>query len=185
MGKKKRQSDPNRSESSSDSHDENQNASECNHVRLAVNLSAFKSRLIKKGLDVECEECTKNPVENGLEMNGDFEYDTSLWLCLRCGNQACGRYKSQHALKHFKTPRSNCHSICVNTTTWSIYCYECDNEVNVTARKKLLECVDYIQKHFKKKDATNNETILDFVSMTSKTLLSILTLYHIGRHICT
>lgn len=31
--------------------------------------------------------------------------------------------------------------MCVNTTTWIVWCYECDNEINETAKKKLLETV--------------------------------------------
>lgn len=163
MGRKKRQDDPDESDYSSDSHDENQNSTECVHIMKALQFKQVKSRLNKNGLATECEECNMNPaIENGLEMNGDFEYDTSLWLCLQCGNQACGRYKNKHALKHFATPHSDCHAICVNTSTWSIYCYECDNEINATAKKKLYECVDYIMKHYKPKVVSSNKIILDY-----------------------
>lgn len=157
MGGRKGQGDPNFSDCSNDSPDENQNTSECNHVGKAINLSQIKSRLNKKGLATECEECKNNPIENGLEMNGDFEYDSSLWLCLRCGNQACGRYKNEHALKHHKTPHSDSHSMCVNTSSWNVYCYDCDDEVNVTFNKKLQECVDYIQKHYTARENKNAE----------------------------
>lgn len=162
MGKKKRQGDPNESDYSSDSHDENQNTSECVHIMRSVQLTQVKARLNKKGLATECEECKNNPIENCSDMNGFFEFDNSLWLCLQCGNQACGRYQNKHALKHYNTPHSDCHDICVNTTTWSIYCYKCDNEINVSFKKKLYECVDYIMKHYKPKETPVNKNILDY-----------------------
>nr|CAH7763379.1 unnamed protein product [Callosobruchus chinensis] len=66
----------------------------------------------------------------------DFiEYDQSLWLCLKCGNQACGRGRNKHALKHFDTPHSDSHALCVNTTVWSVWCYDCDDEVNISCKK--------------------------------------------------
>lgn len=68
------------------------------------------------------------------------------YFIFRCGNQACGRYRSQHALQHYKTPHSDSHAMCVNTTTWNVWCYECDDEVNVTAKKKLLETVENLKK---------------------------------------
>lgn len=147
MGRK-RQEEPNQLNDSSDSHDENQNTSECIHVKKAVNLHLVKKGLDKTGFAMECEECKKDPIEKSLEMNGDFEFDASLWLCLRCGNQACGRYRNEHALKHYKTTHSDCHSICVNTSAWNLWCYDCDIEINASCKKKLLECVEYLKKHF-------------------------------------
>lgn len=54
--------------------------------------------------------------------------------------------RNQHAIQHWKTPHSDSHAICVNTTTWSVWCYECDEEINITAKKKLLETVENLRK---------------------------------------
>nr|XP_015838142.1 PREDICTED: ubiquitin carboxyl-terminal hydrolase 16 [Tribolium castaneum]XP_015838143.1 PREDICTED: ubiquitin carboxyl-terminal hydrolase 16 [Tribolium castaneum]XP_015838144.1 PREDICTED: ubiquitin carboxyl-terminal hydrolase 16 [Tribolium castaneum] len=118
---------------------------DCRHVRQAVDLQKVKKALIKTGLTTECEQCKKMP-KVASEMEPEFEFDNSLWLCLRCGNQACGRNKNMHALEHFKTPHSDSHAICVDTTNWSVWCYDCDEVVNATCKKKLLEAVEYLQK---------------------------------------
>lgn len=146
MGRKKRQSEPNMDEDndSTESCDENQNGFFCSHIAKAVDLSKVK-KIIRNGLCTECPECEKNPIENG-SLEDDYEYDLSLWLCLRCGNQGCGRSKRKHALNHYNKPHSDCHALCVNTTMWSVWCYECDNMINPSSKKKLLEAVEYLKK---------------------------------------
>lgn len=119
MGKKSRQSDPSQNtDDSTESCDENQNTAVCSHINKAVDLGGVKKMLAKTGLVNDCAMCIRTP-EN--ELNSDFEYDLSLWLCLKCGNQSCGRGKNQHAIQHWKTPHSDCHSMCVNTTVWSVW----------------------------------------------------------------
>lgn len=89
-------------------------------------------------------------------------FDGVLFV-FRCGNQACGRFRNQHALHHYKTPHSDSHALCVNTTTWIVWCYECDDEVNVTARKKLVETVEHLRKladSDKKKQGTDRSLAL-------------------------
>ncbi|XP_018327988.1 ubiquitin carboxyl-terminal hydrolase 16, partial [Agrilus planipennis] len=146
MGKKKRQGEPNsNSDESTESCDENQNMTECPHINKGVELQRVKKALRQNGFQTKCEECLKEPSSNSLESNSII-FDSSLWMCLKCGNQGCGRYQNQHALKHHNNPRCDCHTLCVNTTTWSVWCYTCDLEINVTARKKLLEVVEYLKK---------------------------------------
>ncbi|KAJ8936387.1 hypothetical protein NQ318_010794 [Aromia moschata] len=142
MNKKKHQNDPNGDESS-ESGDENQNNVECSHINKAVDLQRVKKSLNTTGFLTDCEECKKLPVDNDM---GDIEYDLSLWLCLKCGNQACGRGRNKHALKHYDIPHSDSHAMCVNTTVWSVWCYECDDEVNLTCRRKLQEAVEFLRK---------------------------------------
>lgn len=72
--------------SSSDSCDENQNTVECGHINKAVDLQKVRKALMRNGAGfaTECEECKKSPAaENEVEMNGDFQLDVSLWMCLR------------------------------------------------------------------------------------------------------
>ncbi len=47
---------------------------------------------------------------------------------------------------NFQTPRSEQHNLAVNTTNWSIWCYVCDNEINASSSKKLLECITFVKK---------------------------------------
>ncbi|KAG5871052.1 hypothetical protein JTB14_037467 [Gonioctena quinquepunctata] len=142
MNKKKHQNDPN-GDVSSESGDENQNNVECSHINKAVDLQKIKKTLTRTGFQIDCGECDKLPEDNDM---GDLEFDTSLWLCLKCGNQGCGRGRNKHALKHFDTPHSDSHAMCVNTTVWSVWCYDCDDEVNLTCKKKLQEAVENLRK---------------------------------------
>lgn len=74
--------------SSSNSCDENQNSVdiECPHINKSVDLQKVRKVIVKKDHSVvfatDCEECKKTP-NTETEMNGDFEYDLSLWLCLK------------------------------------------------------------------------------------------------------
>ncbi|CAH0589259.1 unnamed protein product [Chrysodeixis includens] len=144
MVKKKRQSDPGENgDESTESCDENVKSA-CPHVAKAVDLTQLKKSLKTGGFLKECSECkktSKNEVSDP-----DYEEDLSLWMCLRCGSQLCGRTRNKHALNHFKTPRSDCHALTANTTSWDIYCYNCNNEVTASSAKKLHECVEYLKK---------------------------------------
>ncbi|XP_049876008.1 ubiquitin carboxyl-terminal hydrolase 16 [Pectinophora gossypiella] len=144
MVKKKRQSDPGENgDESTESCDENVKSA-CPHVAKAVDLTRLKKALKAGGFDKECAECKKagkNEVSDP-----DFEEDLSLWMCLRCGTQLCGRTRNKHALNHFNTPHSDCHALTANTTTWEIYCYNCNNEVTASSAKKLHECIEYLKK---------------------------------------
>ncbi|KAF7267799.1 hypothetical protein GWI33_019036 [Rhynchophorus ferrugineus] len=134
MGKKKHHRDPNNEDETSESRDENQNYA---------------------------EKCQNSPIDKDL---ADFEQDLSLCMCLKCDNQACGRMKNRHTLKHYSTLHSDSHSLCINTTYWSIWYYDCDDEVNATAKKKLVD-VDYLKKHRKRKvnqEASIIAKVIDF-----------------------
>ncbi|XP_050309022.1 ubiquitin carboxyl-terminal hydrolase 16 [Anthonomus grandis grandis] len=170
MSKKRHQRDPTNGDESSESGDENQNNAECSHINKAVDLPRLKKTLLKSGFLTECEECKKVPADPEID-ESEFEVDLSLWLCLKCGNQSCGRSKNMHALHHYETPRSDCHAMCVNTTIWSIWCYGCDNEINISCKKKLLEAVEYLKKHSEsnrmKQVANTNTVINKFQSVIS------------------
>lgn len=143
MVKKKRQSDPGENDESTESCDESVKSA-CPHVAKAVDLTRLKKVLKTGGFDKECAECKKSPSNE--VSDPDFEEDLSLWMCLRCGSQLCGRARNKHALNHFNTPHSDCHALTANTTTWEIYCYNCNNEVTTASAKKLHECIEYLKK---------------------------------------
>lgn len=104
--------------SSSDSSDEKISPSaasrSCNHVKKAVDSAKLRKLLKITGLLLDCRQCLNSPVVSpaaeALETPGSpggFEYDNTLWLCLKCGTQLCGRSKNQHALKHYKVNKQN------------------------------------------------------------------------------
>lgn len=144
MVKKKRQSDPTENgDESTESCDESAKSA-CPHVARAVELAKLKRALKTNGFEKECVECKKIPKTEVVDT--DFEEDNTLWMCLRCGSQLCGRMRNKHALNHFNTPHSDLHAITANTTTWEIYCYTCNNEISATTSKKLHECIEYLKK---------------------------------------
>lgn len=162
MNKKKHQGEPN-NDNSSGSSDES-NRTECIHIPKSVDLQKIKKQIIKTGFIAECDDCKRTQIGDHQSLQNDdllsdYEFDMSLWLCLKCGNQACGRGKNKHALKHYETPHSDSHSMCVNTTLWSVWCYECDNEINITCRKKLLEAVEYLKKQMELNNKNKNNGV--------------------------
>lgn len=121
MVKKRRQSDPcaNDSDSTSDENFKTEKSDagpKCAHIKRAVDLQKLRRIFKKTTIEHEkCVECAK--MSNGDTDGEDFEYDRSLWMCLKCGSHLCGRTVNKHALKHFQTPRSDSHAIALNTTT--------------------------------------------------------------------
>ncbi|XP_053951018.1 ubiquitin carboxyl-terminal hydrolase 45 [Anastrepha ludens] len=160
MVKKKRQSDVHEDGSSTDSsvgplHSPTSGVGVCQHVKKAVDPTKLRKVLKASGLATDCMQCSKqggtSPAAEVKESSIDesisgFEYDNTLWLCLKCGSQLCGRSRNQHALQHYKTPHSDSHALTMNTRSFEIWCYDCDNEVKPNSRKNLLECVELVKK---------------------------------------
>ncbi|KAK3098342.1 hypothetical protein FSP39_018619 [Pinctada imbricata] len=133
----------------------------CNHVNMAVNVAAMKKGLAKQTYG-ECASCAneagkindKSVTDGGTDSGTGAEEtlalsdaEPTLWVCLQCGNQGCDRNsRDKHALKHYETPRSSCHCLVINTTSWSAWCYKCDDEVPIERSKRLQECIDLIRK---------------------------------------
>ncbi|CAG9565008.1 unnamed protein product [Danaus chrysippus] len=88
-GKEKRQSDPSENgDDSTESCDETVKSA-CPHVAKAVDLTRLKKALKTGGFEKECSECKKSPKTEIADSN--YEEDVTLWMCLRCGTQLCGR----------------------------------------------------------------------------------------------
>lgn len=127
----------------------------CVHVKKAVDPSALKRKLKSIGLQKECSKCLEEknlqPAGAGdAKMEEGVSYDLSLWLCLQCGTQLCGRYCREHGLQHYQTPRSESHSLAINTTKFIVWCYQCDHEVNPKCMPKLTECVESVKREAEK-----------------------------------
>ncbi|KAM6933705.1 ubiquitin carboxyl-terminal hydrolase 16 [Xenentodon cancila] len=68
-------------------------------------------------------------------------------MCLKCGHRGCGRHsESQHAIKHYETPRSDPHCLVVSLDNWSVWCYLCDDEVQYSKTGHLAQLVTNIKK---------------------------------------
>jgi len=91
----------------------------------------------------EKEEKEVNEEKEGKEDNEEDE--NSCWICLQCGHKGCGRRESQHAVLHYKTPRSDCHDLAVDTVSWLTWCYKCDDFVTVDS-SRLNQAVEFIRK---------------------------------------
>lgn len=130
-------------------------ADKCIHVKKAIDPTAVKKKLKLNGLEKQCPKCVE---EKTLDLaaagNGEGEEAmscySSLWLCLQCGTQLCGRYFNQHALAHYKTPRSEPHSVAMDTAEFKVWCYQCDFEVNPKLVPKLADCVEFVKREAEK-----------------------------------
>lgn len=122
MTRKRRQGDPHAdgSESSSDNNEKNgsNRSSNCTHIKRAVDAQklrkAFKASPI---VNDKCVQCSKMPNGTAELEPADYEYDHTLWMCLKCGVNSCGRSINKHALAHFQVAHSESHAVAVNTTT--------------------------------------------------------------------
>ncbi|XP_058831251.1 ubiquitin carboxyl-terminal hydrolase 16 [Topomyia yanbarensis] len=129
----------------------------CPHAKLSVNSNVLRKELKTNGLAEQCTKCLTTPAkEKSVETVGEdetgfeMEEDLSLWLCLKCGAQLCGRYRNSHALNHYQTPHSDPHALALNTTSFKVWCYGCDTEVSPKLFPKLMECVDFVTREANK-----------------------------------
>ncbi|EDW53075.1 GM12411 [Drosophila sechellia] len=128
----------------------------CQHIKKAVDAARLRRLLKSTGLLYECSQCQKlgkiadsGAGEGAVGPGGNpvaFEFDSTLWLCLKCGSQLCGRARHKHALEHYQTPHSDSHALAMNTRSFDIWCYECDMKICSNLRKNLLECVELVKK---------------------------------------
>ncbi|KAI8033951.1 ubiquitin carboxyl-terminal hydrolase 45 isoform X1 [Drosophila gunungcola] len=141
----------------------------CQHIKKAVDAAGLRRVLKPTGLLYECSQCLKlgktTTGPDGAARSsgaaggepGDIEFDSTLWLCLKCGSQLCGRSRHKHALEHYQTPHSGSHALAMNTRSFDIWCYECDMKICSNLRKNLLECVELV-KRLAQKPPTNTAT---------------------------
>uniref|UniRef100_A0A8C6H3B2 Ubiquitin carboxyl-terminal hydrolase 16 n=1 Tax=Mus spicilegus TaxID=10103 RepID=A0A8C6H3B2_MUSSI len=116
----------------------------CRHLRKGLEQGNLKKALVNVEWNI-CQDCkTDNKVKDKPEEEAE---DPSVWLCLKCGHQGCGRdSQEQHALKHYTTPRSEPHYLVLSLDNWSVWCYKCDEEVKYCSSNRLGQVVDYVRK---------------------------------------
>ncbi|KAM9671208.1 ubiquitin carboxyl-terminal hydrolase 16 isoform 4-T4 [Dama dama] len=117
----------------------------CRHIRKGLEQGNLKKALVNVEWNI-CQDCkTDNKVKDKPEE--ETEENPSVWLCLKCGHQGCGRNsQEQHALKHYLTPRSEPHCLVLSLDNWSVWCYLCDDEVQYCNSNRLGQVVDYVRK---------------------------------------
>uniref|UniRef100_A0A8D0ZI43 Ubiquitin carboxyl-terminal hydrolase 16 n=1 Tax=Sus scrofa TaxID=9823 RepID=A0A8D0ZI43_PIG len=116
----------------------------CRHIRKGLEQGNLKKALVNVEWNI-CQDCkTDNKVKDKSEEETE---NPSVWLCLKCGHQGCGRdSQEQHALKHYMTPRSEPHCLVLSLDNWSVWCYLCDDEVQYCNSNRLGQVVDYVRK---------------------------------------
>lgn len=116
----------------------------CRHLRKGLEQGNLKKALVNVEWNI-CQDCkTDNKVKDKSEEEAE---DPSVWLCLKCGHQGCGRdSQEQHALKHYTTPRSEPHYLVLSLDNWSVWCYKCDEEIKYCSSNRLGQVVDYVRK---------------------------------------
>ncbi|XP_021533710.1 ubiquitin carboxyl-terminal hydrolase 16 isoform X5 [Neomonachus schauinslandi] len=117
----------------------------CRHIRKGLEQGNLKRALLNVEWNI-CQDCkTDNKVKDKSEE--ETEENPSVWLCLKCGHQGCGRdSQEQHALKHYMTPRSEPHCLVLSLDNWSVWCYLCDDEVQYCSSNRLGQVVDFVRK---------------------------------------
>ncbi|GMT15504.1 hypothetical protein PFISCL1PPCAC_6801 [Pristionchus fissidentatus] len=65
---------------------------------------SFHAVCIQKCTDTICPicRCTQTPEAAAKQRCSACDESTDLWICLICGNVACGRYREAHAFRHFE-----------------------------------------------------------------------------------
>lgn len=139
----------------------------CTHVTKALNFTKIKRSITKEGITKECSTCKKYEInEEKLKNEANSEEQPNILICLQCGHQGCGKEDEGHALEHYKKSFSDCHSMVVETTNWTVWCFQCGARVNIANRTKLQESVDFIKKSLAAKPAKmmkdqNQKEIID------------------------
>lgn len=112
----------------------------CPHVSRGVHFGRIKKSLKLSPNVVTCNGCSN-------ENSSELEESPEIWLCLQCGYRGCGRTsKNKHGLQHFKTLHSDCHSLVLSTESGYVWCYDCDDEINLASSHVLKQCVEFVMK---------------------------------------
>uniref|UniRef100_A0A0D6R608 BRCA1-associated protein n=1 Tax=Araucaria cunninghamii TaxID=56994 RepID=A0A0D6R608_ARACU len=97
----------------------------CNH--------SFHSSCISKWTDSSCPVCRYCQQEPEKSTCSICSTSENLWICVICGFVGCGRYKSGHAIKHWKETQ-HCYSLELETQR--VWDYVGDNYVHRLIQSK-------------------------------------------------
>ncbi|XP_019750226.1 ubiquitin carboxyl-terminal hydrolase 16 isoform X2 [Hippocampus comes] len=148
----------------------------CRHIRKGTDQT-----LLRKISDVfdgtRCQDCKNedNKENRSTDPSGDSEDENDsvveVWMCMKCGHRGCGRSsENQHAIKHYETPRSDTHCLVISLDSWSVWCYECDDEVRYSASSQLAQLVSNIKKKMQLESVQKTETKNDVLEVRPKSV---------------
>ncbi|XP_065057569.1 ubiquitin carboxyl-terminal hydrolase 16-like isoform X2 [Rhopilema esculentum] len=156
------------------SEEENKGDKPCTHVNKAVRYQSLK-KVLPHAKTGECKDCRGKPkLTPELKDVEDGELMQSICICLKCGFQGCSRNsQNRHAHCHFQQQAS--HTICINTTTWVIWCYACDKELNnVSENSDIQKTIKFIrERNTTKNGAKENDEITSCVAGAVKGLRNL------------
>ncbi|XP_046405230.1 ubiquitin carboxyl-terminal hydrolase 16 isoform X2 [Ischnura elegans] len=126
----------------SDSPEKVDSKGNCPHIHKGVDIGGLK-RAWKRKDDISCHMCKKNQPSScrGAGM------DSNLCVCMHCGNVGCGSGRHDHAMEHFNTPRSDCHSVVALIDTWTLRCLHCKVDINLDANARASDAIAFLKKH--------------------------------------
>ena len=147
----------------------------CPHVGKAVHIPSLKKALKASWFNFgACGACSKEkrnanakfpPPTTGINIAKNLDQADSIWMCLKCGVQTCAnsnikeKPEAGHTFCHFKTPRSDLHCIFVNVVTWSLFCFECKEDLYIDSYKKLREACEMVKKAAEIKSVNQPTTV--------------------------
>ncbi|XP_010570562.1 PREDICTED: ubiquitin carboxyl-terminal hydrolase 3 [Haliaeetus leucocephalus] len=111
----------------------------------------------------------------------------SPWVCLTCSSVHCGRYVNGHAKKHYEDaqiPMTNHkktekqekvqHTVCMDCSSYSTYCYRCDdfvvNDTKLGLVQKVREHLQNLENSAFPSDRHRKRKLLENSSLNSKLL---------------
>lgn len=95
-----------------------------------VKIESFCNKLKSKSNFEDCENRCKSekPIKD-------------LWLCIECCHLSCGRQTNECAIKH--KDQNDHHSLVINIADYKIWCYECDEDIEILINSKEEEQENY------------------------------------------
>ncbi|CAB4033897.1 ubiquitin carboxyl-terminal hydrolase 16 isoform X1, partial [Paramuricea clavata] len=174
MKNKKKKQNNKKGKGQNNSESDNQNVEgKCSHVQECVKFTNLNNTIPHADLS-KCQDCLKlieKPTEASRDKKSDSVVDgndgpdstqgeekSGICICLRCGNIACSRQSShQHAVQHYNSKTS--HPLVINLSNWVIWCYKCDNEVDVEINPALGQCLTLLKKALGVKNAKQEKRI--------------------------
>ncbi|XP_014210405.1 ubiquitin carboxyl-terminal hydrolase 16 isoform X2 [Copidosoma floridanum] len=149
-------------EESTESGDGSNEEPKCQHFIKSIDLNRLR-KTVSKSFNNACTDCqvdgTATVAPEDLDSDDEIvPQPPRLWVCLQCGNIACGRDHKNHASKHFEASRTGMHYVVVDTQQWSVWCYKCDedyvsNTKCTRQRKKLAEVKGLIERGLSRSSA--------------------------------
>ncbi|XP_050086245.1 ubiquitin carboxyl-terminal hydrolase 45-like isoform X5 [Anopheles aquasalis] len=126
---------------------------ECPHVQPGIDLVTIVKRTKAPGFPaVHCTMCIGDSAAPDSSVSSP---PPPLWLCLKCATELCGRAGNQHALLHHRNT-GELHSLAINTTTYEVWCYCCDDWVKPRPESQVAIVVKLMKQVTAEDGPTNN-----------------------------